>query len=46
MSTLKEIVESLEKIKTKYVIEKNYEKAAAVRKIIKTIEEHILNEKR
>lgn len=39
MSTLKEILESLENLKTKYVIAKDYERAAKVRDIIKLIKE-------
>jgi len=46
MSTLRETLESLEKIKTKYIIAKDYEKAAKVRELIKRIEVHILNEER
>jgi len=39
MSNLKEILESLEKMKTKYVIKKDYEKAMKVREVIKLIKE-------
>lgn len=39
MSTLKEILESLENLKTKYVINKEYEKAAKVREVIIKIKE-------
>jgi hypothetical protein len=41
MSTLKDLLESLEKIKTKYVIAKDYEKAMKVREIIKLIKEKL-----
>jgi len=43
MSTLKEILDSLENLKTKYVIAKDYEKAAKVREVIKLIKEKICN---
>jgi len=46
MSTLRETLKSLEKIKTKYIIAKDYEKASKVRELIKRIEVHILNEER
>ena len=39
MSNLKEILESLENLKTKYVIAKDYERAAKVREVIKLIKE-------
>ena len=39
MSNLKEILESLENLKTKYVINKEYEKAAKVREVIVKIKE-------
>lgn len=41
MSNLKEILESLEKLKTKYIISRDYERAAKVREIIKLIKEKI-----
>lgn len=41
MSNLEGILESLEKLKTKYVIEYNYEKAAKVRELIIKIKEKI-----
>jgi len=41
MSTLKEILESLEFLKTKYVIAKDYERAARVREVIVKIKEKI-----
>jgi protein-arginine kinase activator protein McsA len=43
MSSLKEILESLEFLKTKYVNAKDYEKAAKVREVIKLIKEKICN---
>jgi protein-arginine kinase activator protein McsA len=46
MSTLRETLESLKKIQTRYVVAKDYEKAAKVRELIKRIEVHILNEER
>ena len=39
MSTLKEILDSLENLKTKYVITQDYEKAVKTREIIKLIKE-------
>ena len=44
MSTLKEILESLENLKTKYVIAKDYERATKVREVIKLIKEKICNQ--
>ena len=44
MSTLKEILESLENLKTKYVINKEYEKAAKVREVIIKIKEKLCNQ--
>lgn len=41
MSNLKEILESLEKLKTKYVIARDYERAAKVREVIKLIKEKL-----
>lgn len=41
MSNLKEILESLEKLKTKYVIERDYDKATKVREVIKLIKDKI-----
>lgn len=41
MSNLEGILESLEKLKTKYVIEYNYEKAAKIRELIIKIKEKI-----
>jgi protein-arginine kinase activator protein McsA len=41
MSNLNEILESLENLKTKCVIAKNYERAAKVREVIKLIKEKI-----
>ena len=37
MSNLKEILESLEKLKTKYIIARDYERAVKVREVIKLI---------
>lgn len=42
MSNLEGILESLEKLKTKYVIEYNYEKAAKIRELIIKIKEKIM----
>lgn len=44
MSSLIEILESLEKIKTRYVIAKDYERAARVREIIVKIKEKMKKE--
>ena len=41
MSNLEGILESLEKMKTRYVIEKNYEKAAKIRTIILIIKQKL-----
>lgn len=41
MSTLEEIVKSLEKLKTRYVIKKNYERAAEIKIVIDKIKKRL-----
>lgn len=41
MSTLEEIVKSLEKLKCRYVIDKNYERASEIKEIIDKIKKRI-----
>lgn len=41
MSTLYKIIESLEKLKLKYIIERNYEKAADIKVIIDKIKKRL-----
>lgn len=41
MSTLRGILESLEKLKTQYVVNKDYEKASRIMDIIKSIKDKL-----
>jgi protein-arginine kinase activator protein McsA len=41
MSTLERIVESLEKLKTKHILEGNYERAAEIKVVIDKIKKRI-----